>query len=174
MINSLFWNVRGVGNRPILTRLHKLCRLHELFLVALCEPLLELSHLEYIRVKLNFHHTSANIEGRIRVFCDSSFTAEIVAQSSQFIALRMTHPCMGQEFIAVLIHVACTKEDRAELWRDLALVCSTGLPILMACGFNVILATDEKKGVDFLPRQRRRILSSFLTRRSCVTWVLGI
>ena len=96
MIRSLFWNARRVGNKPTIARLRKLCRLYSLSLVTLCEPLLGLPQLDSVRVTLNFPHGLANTESCILVFFDHSWLAVVVAQSAQFLALRMSNPLLSR------------------------------------------------------------------------------
>ena len=82
MIKLLFWNARGVGNKPTIARLRKLCRLNSLSLVVLCEPLLGLSQLDSVRVRLNFPYGLANTESRIWVFFYRTWSTVVVAQSA--------------------------------------------------------------------------------------------
>lgn len=68
MIKTMFWNVRGIGNAPTLSRLKKLCKLHSLSLLALCECMIDRSRLDDIRQKLKFQHAVANVYRCIWVF----------------------------------------------------------------------------------------------------------
>lgn len=54
MINSMFWNVRGVANISTQRWLKKLIRLHSLSFLVLLEPMVVHNKLDDIRLKLGF------------------------------------------------------------------------------------------------------------------------
>ena len=115
-------------------------------LIALFEPLLAVSQLNHVRVKLNFPQAVANVERRIWVFFDQPFSFVIVSQSTQFIALKMSNSLIKEEFLAVFFHISCDEDVSKNLWENLASLCSAGLLALIVGDFNVILAASEKKG----------------------------
>ena len=50
MVNALFRNIRGVSKAPNLRRLRRLIRMHGVQFLAICEPKLDVSKVETIRL----------------------------------------------------------------------------------------------------------------------------
>ena len=112
MIKSLFWNARGVDNALTLARLRKLKRLHQISLLALCEPVVGREHLDIVRRKLGFPFGVSNDESRIWVFYDAEYKCDIVAASHQFLALQIAYTFFPRSFIATFVHASCDLDKR--------------------------------------------------------------
>ena len=81
MISGLFWNIRGVAKAPNLRRLINLVRAHHLKFVVICEPKLDVSKIESIRLRLLFDYSFVNLSGDIWIFYSSPFVCSIIGSS---------------------------------------------------------------------------------------------
>ncbi|XP_071919963.1 uncharacterized protein [Coffea arabica] len=146
MIKALFWNVRGVDNAFTIAQLRKLKRMYKIFLLALCEPKVGRVRLDIIRRKLGFPQAVSNEESRLWVMFDHDFSCDLLAASSQFLALRVTHSAFRSSFVAVFVHASCVAHECEVLWHQLVGVCPIGGPVIVLGDFNVITGANEKKG----------------------------
>ena len=119
MIKALFWNVRGVDNALTIARLRKLKQMHKISLLALCEPKVGRVRLDIIRQKLGFPKAVSNAESRLWVMFDHDFSCDLLAASSQFLELRVTHSALRSSFVAVFVHASCVTQEREVLWHQL-------------------------------------------------------
>ena len=94
MINGIFWNIRGVAKAPNLRRLIKLVRIHQVYFVVICEPKLDVSKIESIRLRLLFDFVFVNCSSDIWVFYNSPFVCSIVGSSDQHISLDVQSPLL--------------------------------------------------------------------------------
>nr|XP_027103110.1 uncharacterized protein LOC113724399 [Coffea arabica] len=113
---------------------------------GVCEPKMDASRFDWIRQRLGFDGCCPTNDGRLVVFHSSEFSCSIVGQSSQYLALRVTHSQMSIEVVGVFVHAACSVSDRRELWAGLCALQVLGLPLLFHGDFNVILYAEEKRG----------------------------
>ena len=118
MISGIFWNIRGVAKAPNLRRLIKLVRTHHVQFVVICEPKLDESKIESIRLRLLFDHTFVNNSGDIWVFYSSPFVCSIVGNSEQHILYTFKVSCF-------LLQSSCLLSMRSVQWRS---VVSYGAP----------------------------------------------
>ena len=81
--------------------------MHDFFYLALGESLIDVSNLESCRCKLRFHKVFVNTEGRIWVFFDDTFEVVPMAQSSQFLAVKIVAPQLDTPFVAIFVHASC-------------------------------------------------------------------
>ena len=146
MINTLFWNIRGIRKKIGSSRLKALKKQHKLSLICICEPHVDVSNVVDIQLRLGFKNVLYNTANRIWVFFDESITASIVAQSDQHLTLKCTHPAFHKEFLVCFVHAICNIDSRTNLWADLTQVCSTHYPIIIYGDFNAITSADEKRG----------------------------
>ena len=61
MINMLLWNIGGVSKVPNLRRLKNIIRSHGVQFVAISEPKLDVSRVEYIRIRISFDFAIVNV-----------------------------------------------------------------------------------------------------------------
>ncbi|XP_027171591.1 uncharacterized protein LOC113771176 [Coffea eugenioides] len=113
---------------------------------GVCEPKMDASRFDWIRQRLGFDGCCPTNDGCLVVFHSSEFSCSIVGQSSQYLALRVTHSQMSTVVVGVFVHAACSVSDRRELWADLRALQVLGLPLLFHGDFNVILYAEEKRG----------------------------
>ena len=90
MIKSLFWNIRGIRKQIAINRLKVLIKQHELKLICICEPHVDVSQISEFQLKLGLHQVFYNTANRIWVFIDESISASIHAQSEQFLSIILT------------------------------------------------------------------------------------
>ncbi|XP_027072036.2 uncharacterized protein [Coffea arabica] len=103
---------------------------------------MDASRFDWIRQRLGFDGCCPTNDGRLVVFYSSEFSCSIVCQSSQYLALRVTHSQMSTEVVGVFVHAACSVSDRRELWADLRALQVLGLPLLFHGDFNDLDLTD--------------------------------
>ena len=144
MINSLFWNARGVDNALMIARLRKLKRMYHISLIALCESLVGREHLDIVYWKLGFPFGVLNVESRIWIFFDAEYECDIVVASPQFLTVKITHSYFRCPFIATFVHAPCALEEREQLWQQLLRVSQMGVPTIFLGDFNVIASAEEK------------------------------
>ncbi|XP_027169490.1 uncharacterized protein LOC113769223 [Coffea eugenioides] len=146
MIKAMFWNVRGVDNALTIARLRKLKRMHQVSLLAMCEPKAGRERLDFIRNRLGFRHAISNDESRIWVMYGQDYRCDLLVASHQFLALEVTHAIFRCSVVAVFVHASCASLDREALWQQLGEVCPQGMPAIFLGDFNVIVGANEKKG----------------------------
>ena len=78
MINSIMWNIRGIGKAPAVRCLKKLIHMHYLSLVCVLEHFLHLDKLESTRNRLGIESVISSSSGKIWVFWLASFTLEVI------------------------------------------------------------------------------------------------
>lgn len=78
MINSLIWNIRGIGKAPAVRRLRKLVRVHQLPLICVLEPFISVDHLEALRVQLGMDRALFSQYEKIWVFWSAPFSVKLL------------------------------------------------------------------------------------------------
>ena len=146
MINTLFWNIRGIGKKVAVSRLKLLKKNHQLQLISICEPKLHASKITNIQLKLGYDQAFQNQSNRIWIFFDNHLKGKIIHESEQHISVQLSHPYFKSDILAVFIHAYCSIEARKTLWDSLASFNCTNMPCIFYGDFNVILSEDEKKG----------------------------
>ncbi|XP_027151938.1 uncharacterized protein LOC113751992 [Coffea eugenioides] len=114
--------------------------------VAICEPKLDVSRIESIRLRLHFDFVLVNCSGDIWVFYNSPFVCSMVGNSSQHLSLSVQSPLMPGSIIMSFVHAKCSVEERRELWSNLVADKPSSLPWCIGGDFNVIMAPHEKRG----------------------------
>ncbi|XP_027098892.2 uncharacterized protein [Coffea arabica] len=114
--------------------------------VAICEPKLDVSRIESIRLRLHFDFVLVNCSGDIWVFYNSLFVCSMVGNSSQHLSLSVQSPLMPGSIIMSFVHAKCSVEERRELWSNLVADKPSSLPWCIGGDFNVIMAPHEKRG----------------------------
>lgn len=145
MINTLFWNIRGIGKKIAISRLKLLKKNHQLQLISICEPKLEASKISNIQFKLGFDHAFQNQSNRIWIFFDNPLKGKIVHESEQHIIFQFSHPYFNSDILGIFIHAYCSIDARKSLWDNLSSFNLSNMPCIFYGDFNVILSEDEKK-----------------------------
>ncbi|XP_060195138.1 uncharacterized protein LOC132624361 [Lycium barbarum] len=92
-----------------------------------------------------------NITGKIWVFVNEEFQAEVTRDNEQLLALKLTHLDSNQEIIATLIYASTERANKITQWDELYDMAYTiNSPWIIGGDFNVILDKAEKyRGGDF-------------------------
>lgn len=146
MLKTLFWNIRGINKNSAISRLKILKKQYDLKLVSICEPHLNASRLEEIKLKIGYTNAIRNNANRIWIFFDDSLAGNITSQSDQYIAIKFSIQNLYSEFLAIFVHGHCSADDRRSLWHDLSLVVNENIPCILLGDFNVIMSANEKRG----------------------------
>ena len=108
-----------MSKAPNLRRLKNIIRLHDVQFVAISEPKLDVSRVEYIRMRLSFDYAIVNVSEDLWIFYNSPFTCSMVGTSNQHISLSIDHPWLRGPMIFSFVHAMCSVEGRRELWEKL-------------------------------------------------------
>ena len=119
MINGIFWNIRGVAKGSNLRRLITLVTLYHVKFVVICEPKLDVSKIDSIRLCLSFDFVVVNCSSDIWVFYSSPFKCSIVGNLDKHISLSVQYPLLPGSIILSFIHGKCLMEERRDLWLNL-------------------------------------------------------
>nr|XP_027108979.1 uncharacterized protein LOC113728817 [Coffea arabica] len=114
--------------------------------VVICEPKLDESKIESIRLQLLFDHTFVNNSGDIWVFYSSPFMCSIVGRSEQHISIHVQSQLLSSPIVMSFVHAKCSVQERRVLWYTLLNDKPISLPWCIGGDFNVILAPHEKRG----------------------------
>lgn len=112
MINGLFWNIRGIAKPPNLRRLKRLIRLHDFKFVAICEPKMDVSQIDSIKIRLPFDSVVVNSSTDIWVFYNTPLVCAVLGNSSQHITISVQHPWLARSLCFSFVHAKCTLEER--------------------------------------------------------------
>ncbi|XP_071906125.1 uncharacterized protein [Coffea arabica] len=140
------WNIRGISRRPNLRRLIRLVKSHDITFVAISEPKLSFSRIDYIRMRLAFDSAVGNQTGDLWIFFNTPFGCSIVGNSNQHISLSVQHPWLPSPLVFSFVHAKCSVEERRELWSNLLRDKPRASPWCIGGDFNVIIAPHEKRG----------------------------
>ena len=111
MINSIFWNIRGIRKKIACSRLKILKNQYNLNLIGICEPLIDASCIPEFKLKLGFSNCIDTDESNIWVFFDDNLSGKIFAQSDQHLSILFSLQNNGGCFIGSLILASCSKGD---------------------------------------------------------------
>ncbi|XP_071940013.1 uncharacterized protein [Coffea arabica] len=136
----------GVSKPPNLRRLKNLIRLHKVQLVAICEPKLDVTNIESIRLNLSFDAAVVNLSADVWVLYNFPLVCSIAGNSQQHISLNVHHPWLPRSLRFSFVHARCTLEERRGLWQALLVDKPRDQPWCICGDFNVIISPSEKKG----------------------------
>ena len=104
-----------MSKAPNLRRLIKIIRLHGVQFLAISEPKIDVSRVQYIRMRLSFDYAIVNISEDLWIFYSSPFICSTIGNSDQHIVLDIQHPSFFGSLIFSFVHARCTVEDRKDL-----------------------------------------------------------
>ena len=84
--------------------------------MAISEPKMHISHIDYIRMWLSFDLVVVNLTGGLWVFLNHPFSCSVVGNSSQHISLSVHHPWLPGPLLFSFVHAKCLVEERRDLW----------------------------------------------------------
>ncbi|KAL0923122.1 hypothetical protein M5K25_007168 [Dendrobium thyrsiflorum] len=92
MIKALIWNIRGIGGAASKARVRNLCRIHDIQILVLMEPMISTDNLDMTAARLGFTMSFANCSNKIWIMWNSNITLNIIADFHQVVHV-------GQNFI---------------------------------------------------------------------------
>ncbi|XP_060183360.1 uncharacterized protein LOC132613364 [Lycium barbarum] len=147
MNSSLMWNIRSVNTQQAFERVVLMHRQKNFNFIALMEPFQHHRHIDMYRLWLGMGTAWHNITGKIWVFVNEEFQAEVTKDNEQLLALKLTHLDSNQEIIVTSIYASTERANRITLWDELYDMAYTiNSPWIIGGDFNVILDEAEKYG----------------------------
>lgn len=135
-----------MSKAPNLRRLIKIIRLHGVQFLAISEPKIDVSRVQYIRMRLSFDYAIVNISEDLWIFYSAPFNCSLVGNSIQHISLSIQHPWLPGPMIFSFVHAMCSVEGHCDLWQNLLSDKPRSLPWCIGGDFNVIVDAHEKRG----------------------------
>lgn len=155
-MKTIFWNIRGIANRPTQHALCSMIKKHSPDFLCLAEPMTTISSIKHSFWRsIGLNLIGVNDRGQrlpnIWVFCSPNILSTVIISSSnQHIFIQFT--IGGASYGVVFVYAATTIVDRRSLWLSLAQICSNfSDPIFIVGDFNAVLGAHEKSGGN-LPR----------------------
>lgn len=144
MINLLIWNAWGVAGKIIQRRIKKLKFMHQIIILAILEPMVQGSQIDFLRRKLGFDGAVANCSQNIWLFWTHEVCCSIRFDHPQCLHASFSLPWLSFSFQSSFIYAKCTRLEMQDLWAFLRNV-ATGIqePLLAGGDFNVILNREE-------------------------------
>ncbi|CAA0820100.1 Unknown protein [Striga hermonthica] len=145
MINTLIWNIRGIGNSLAKKMTKTLIKDHKLNLLALIEPKISLDP-KYLCRLFNFQQVVQNASNHIWLLCDHNCQIQILPSSRQLLHVKVSSPLSPTPFLLFIVYEEHSHLPRQDLWADLLDVADNSLPWMVGGDFNIVLHLHEKKG----------------------------
>ncbi|KAL6582742.1 hypothetical protein OROMI_004820 [Orobanche minor] len=145
MISTLFWNVRGIGNKQAQNKIRMLKRNHKFNVLALIEPKVDLNTNFFLK-RFGFHSVCANVRNHIWLFTETDTKIHIIKNTEQMLHVEVNCSSMPSVFCLTVVYGRNTKIQRREVWDDLLSVSQNQVPWMVGGDFNIILQSEEKKG----------------------------
>ena len=147
----LYWNCRGIGNRPTQNTLYNFCTTHKPDLLCLAEPLVDLPSItdgfwRSLQLSLVTTNIRDHVIPSIWIFSSAaiqSFT--IISMDSQQVSIKVEFQGQSHCFTFVYAHVLYAR--RRPLWAALSTLSSSiRLPWAVIGDFNSVMGAHEKTG----------------------------
>ncbi|KAH0731470.1 hypothetical protein KY290_002476 [Solanum tuberosum] len=146
MIDTLSWNIRGIGSAGSLERLQTFQQQFQIPLICLQEPMVDSRKMERFKRKLRMDHSYCNCSNKIWILWTAEVDITILQDKEQHVLIKATH-LNNQPIFLTVVYAKCTEDLRRELWNDLREMANNIQGIWGAIGdFNVITSIEEKKG----------------------------
>ncbi|XP_075496425.1 uncharacterized protein LOC142533502 [Primulina tabacum] len=144
-MNSLIWNVRGLRSSEFQQRLHALVKAHQIKILAILEPMVQLDR-RFMTRRFGFSRVISNLSGHILVFLSADVTSECISDHAQFLHLKVSAPFLPTTVFCYFVYASCDYIERRDLWHSLLLVRPVQGPWLVGGDFNVIRDASECLG----------------------------
>ncbi|KAL6564968.1 hypothetical protein OROMI_016418 [Orobanche minor] len=145
MISTLFWNIRGIGNKQAQNKIRMIKRNHKFNILALIEPKVDLNTNFFLK-RFGFHSVCANVSNHIRLFTETDTKIQILKNTEQMLHVEVNCSSIPTVFFLTVVYGRNTKIQRRDLWDDLLSVSQNQVPWMVGGDFNIILQPEEKKG----------------------------
>ncbi|XP_075473927.1 uncharacterized protein LOC142504980 [Primulina tabacum] len=144
-MNSLIWNVRGHRSSESQQRLHALVKAHQIKILAILEPMVQLDR-RFMTRRFGFSKVISNLSGHIWVFLSADVMAECVSDHAQFLHIKVSAPFLPTTVFCSFVYASCDYIERWDLWHFLLLVRPVQGPWLVGGDFNVVRDASECLG----------------------------
>ena len=139
MDSYLFWNIRGIGNDPSISRLIRLIKKHSIRVVALLEPLVDKDVMPQLLLRLGFGGGLSNSSNKIWILWDKYTSVTPVFDSSQLLSVSCKFASFPSEFLFSAVYARCDRLERQILWSDLLNLVGSSLSCSVVGGdFNIV------------------------------------
>ncbi|KAI0530973.1 hypothetical protein KFK09_000522 [Dendrobium nobile] len=85
MVKALLWNIRGVGGSLSKDRVKNLCRIHDIQMLVLIEPLIAASKIDSVKHYLGFDFFFGNCNNKIWLFLESFVSLNVIVDLPQVV-----------------------------------------------------------------------------------------
>ena len=99
-MNSLIWNLRGIGNTSTVFRLKQLIQRNNICLVAVFELMIDVGRLMNMCLQLGFDCACSNINSNIWIFWKDELQCSIVQNDEQCISVNCNHGLVDGDFFS--------------------------------------------------------------------------
>ncbi|KAI0493539.1 hypothetical protein KFK09_023657 [Dendrobium nobile] len=145
MINTIIWNVRGIGCPSSRLRTKNHCHIHNISVLVLLEPLISMEKLFSTANFLGFHQAFANVSNKIWVFWKDFVMIDVIGNFSQ--VLHCNIESLNFQCVASFVYAASSRFGRKVLWEQIENFHSiSSLPWLVGGDFNSISTPYERVG----------------------------
>ncbi|KAI0504038.1 hypothetical protein KFK09_014985 [Dendrobium nobile] len=145
MIKALMWNVRGIGGKDSKNRVKNLCRIHNIKLLILSEPMINADKIVETARFLGYNSSFANCSNKLWLFWHNTITIDIIADHHQVVHCHIN--VFNTNCFASFVYAASTRLSRLNLWEQL---CSFSVnisgPWCVGGDFNIISNATERRG----------------------------
>ena len=145
MINTIIWNCSGIGNSPTVNHLNNLVTTHKASLIAVLEPMVDVSKAEEIKRKLNMDSIWVNLdaEAKIWVLWNSSISIQHISDTSQSSTFLVTSSTTKLAYYS-FVYGSNDRLLRRDLWVDLInFSANLTMPWVVGGDFNAVCDTTE-------------------------------
>src|SRR4051812_44169286 len=106
MMKALVWNIRGIGNRPSVTRLKRLIKMHKVTLYAILEPKISKENLSYFQRKSNCKGAFSNEKSTIWVFWKEELSINLLNADDQFMQVEVASN-LAPSILITFVYASC-------------------------------------------------------------------
>ncbi|KAK8921664.1 hypothetical protein KSP39_PZI019979 [Platanthera zijinensis] len=144
MFRFLVWNCRGVANKPTLSRLKILTRLHNVRLLVILEPMIRDSDIDFFRQTLGLHGAISNPNSKIWVLWKLEYNCLPIISHRQFLHVEIFSNDLHAYGTFVYAH--CYRQNKPSLLDSLTTIAENlSTPWIVVCDFNIIRYFHENK-----------------------------
>ena len=143
-INLLSWNIKGASRTDSLCYLQKICYDNSVWLLALLEPMSNISQLEVVRHKLNFDHSTRFVDGRL--LWASELQLNFAEYADQLVHASVTFR-LEVSFFLLVVYAKCTRVGGRPISDAMESIgAKINLSWIVVGDFNVIFMAEERIG----------------------------
>lgn len=147
MINTLSWNIKGIGSQGAIERLNLFKNQNHSPYLFIQEPKVHESRIDKYKRLLTFQHCAHNIPNKIWIFCGDDYQLDILEDKEQHMLIHISQAHRLISFHLIIVYAKREETLKRELRDNLR---TTTNNINGPCGvvgdFNVIIEPQEKSG----------------------------